>query len=176
VDSPQIRALGEELYKIANQIYRSKGNFFKIVHNAEMDVLAAAILGKCDAVVIDERTTRLLVENPDELHNMLRENAHCKVFIDQACLNKFSNWTKNIKVIRSVELALVAYEAGILDKYLLDPKMESKKMLVESILWGIKLHGCSVSRAEIEQLTKIEIPDDNSLKVPSSSDGEKQKI
>ena len=155
VETPQIKALAEELQGLANKTFKVKGNWMKIVHYAEMETLAAAIILNASAVVIDERTTKLLVENPQELTKMFGRMLRAKVFVNKKNLEKIHQWVKSIKILRSVELVLIAYEKGILNKYLLEEK-DARKTLVESLLWGVKLHGCAISRREIDELVALE--------------------
>ena len=155
VETPQIKALAEELQGLANKTFKVKGNWLKIVHYAEMETLAAAIILNASAVVIDERTTKLLVENPQELTKMFGRMLRAKVFVNKKNLEKIHQWVKSIKILRSVELVLIAYEKGILNKYLLEEK-DARKTLVESLLWGVKLHGCAISRREIDELVALE--------------------
>ena len=106
-------------------------------------------------MVVDEKTTRLLIENPKKLHIIIDHNLHSKVEINRDNLREFSKITKNVKIIRSVELAAVAYEKSLLDKYI--PNLDnSRRILLESVLWGVKLNGCAVSRDEIDQIVRIE--------------------
>ena len=44
---------------------------------------------------------------------------------------------------------------GILNKYLADIK-NPHETLLDSVLWGVKLNGCAVSKQEIEEILKIE--------------------
>jgi len=126
------------------------------VHIAEMETIAAALLYNSEAIVIDERTTRLLVEKPKELHKILEHKLHTKVSVNHKKLNNFLKLTKGVRVIRSVELVLVAYEKGLFDKYL--PDMPNKKrLLLDAMLWGMKLDGCAVSRKEIEKAVNLEL-------------------
>lgn len=155
IETPQIKALAEELLELSNSTFKVRGNWLKIVHYAEMEALASAIIMNASAVVIDERTTKLLVEDPDALVRTLGKHLKAKVSVNKKNLDKVRQWVKNIRIIRSVELVMVAYEKGFLDKYLLDGK-EARKTLVESLLWGVKLHGCAISRREIDQLVALE--------------------
>ena len=160
IDTPQIRALAEELLDLANHTFKIRGNWICIVQYAEMEMLAAAIVLNASAVVVDERTTRLLVENSKALASMLHKHMGGKVFINSKNLNSVRKWTKNVKILRSVELVMIAYEKGILDKYLLD-NADAKKTLIESLLWGVKLHGCAISRREIDEIVGMEITGQN---------------
>ena len=65
------------------------------------------------------------------------------------------NNVNNIRAIRSVELVAVAYELGILDSYITKIP-DARKNLLESVLWGVKLNGCAVSKDEIGQILRIE--------------------
>ncbi|MBN1544946.1 hypothetical protein JW898_05815 [Candidatus Woesearchaeota archaeon] len=155
LDEQKMRMLAEELLELANHSFKVRGNWLKIAHYAEMEVLAAASILNASAVVIDERTTKLLIEDQSGLARMLEKNMGSKVYTDQANLNRIKNWTRGIKVIRSVELVMVAYEKGIFNKYLPDGE-GAARTLVESLLWGVKLHGCALSRQELNDLVRIE--------------------
>ena len=127
-----------------------------IVHFAEISVIAAAIELKADAIVIDERITRSLIESPKAVLNILKQTLHTSVSINESNLKEFGNTTNGLKVMRSVELVTMAYEFGMLDNYI-TKLPNARKNLLESILWGVKLNGCAVSRDEIEQIMKLEI-------------------
>ena len=62
---------------------------------------------------------------------------------------------RNFRVIRSVELVTVAFEKGILDRYRPDMPY-GDEILLEGVLWGVKLNGCSVSNKEIEEILRME--------------------
>ena len=94
-----------------------------------------------EIIVVDEKTTRLLIENPKKLHIIINHNLHSKVILDKNNLSEFAKMTKNVKIIRSVELAAVSYERGLLDKYV--PNIDNaRQILLQSVLWGFKLNGC----------------------------------
>jgi len=156
LDIPKVTLLAEELRELANHTFKTKGNWLHIVQNAEMEAIAAAIVLNSSAVVVDERTTKLLVEDQKELARVLHSKLHTKVFVNQKNLDKIRNWVKGVKILRSVELVMVAYEKGIFDKYLAKD-LGSRKTLIESLLWGVKLHGCALSRREIDEIVAIEL-------------------
>ena len=127
-----------------------------LLHDAEVSVVALYLQKNADAFVVDEKTTRLLIENPNKLHNILKHNLHTKVEENKDNIKQFRKLTRSVKMIRSVELVTIAYEKGLLEKYLTHIP-EAKKTLLESVLWGVKLNGCAVSKREIEQILKMEI-------------------
>ena len=155
---------GEELRKkafhlldLANTCFKAKGNFIQIVHFAEMSGLAAAILNNADAFAVDERTTRLLIENPNDLIRILEERLHTDIYVNKKVLEEFRKETEKIRLIRSVELVTIAYEFGLLDKYIISNIEDPKRTLLDGVLWGVKLNGCAVSDKEIEEIIKLEV-------------------
>lgn len=145
----KIEKLSQDLLELTNNIFVAKDNPIRIVHKGEMESLAAAITLGASAIVVDERTTRKLVEEPHALQEILEKKLHTKVEVNSKNLSRFKKMTKDIKVLRSFELVIISYELGILDEYL--PKTaDAKRILLEAVLWGLKLDGCAVSQEEIE--------------------------
>jgi len=154
IDNNNIRMQTSKLLSISNNCFKAFGHNIKIVHEAEISAIALYLQKKADAFVVDEKTARLLIENPDKLHNILKHTLHTKIEKNNGNLNEFKKITRPVKIIRSVELAAIAYEKGLLKKYV--PSSKSRRLLLESVLWGVKLNGCAVSKREIEQIIKIE--------------------
>jgi len=154
--TPEANTLYDELLHLANTSFKSKGVWINIVHKGEMQALATAILSGASAFVVDERTTRLLLENPGALRDLLQSKLHTRVEVNRQNLARFRSLTRQIKVIRSVELVLVAYELGTLDRYLPAGTPEAREILLDAVLWGLKLKGCAISEDEIAQVKRIE--------------------
>ncbi len=155
VEHPEIQKIKQELLMLANNCFSSRGFYIKIVHEGEMATLAAALYHNADAVVIDERTTRELIENPDRLAAHMSKKLSTKIDVDKKCVQAFREKVGNLKIIRSIEMAIVGYELGWFDKYLTQDK-DARKILIEAILWGIKMRGASISQQEIDRIVKIE--------------------
>ena len=155
IDNNFIREKTPSLLNTANEIFKAYNNYIKIVHYAEMSVIAAATTLSADAVVIDEKTTRFLIENPKMIVEILKKTLHTPISINENNLKEFNNTVRNIKTIRSIELVTIAYEHGLLDNYITKIP-DARKNLLESVLWGVKLNGCAVSKEEIEQIIRIE--------------------
>jgi len=156
IDTFDIKQKSLQLLDYANHAYVSEKKNLVIVQQAEMQSLAAAAINNSDLLVIDERTTRLLLEGPHFLKKILSERLDITVDINHDALSNFKKaLNKDIKIIRSSELVTLAFELGILDSYLADIP-NAKRVLLEGLLWGVKLHGCSISRLEIEQIIKME--------------------
>ena len=155
IDSSLIMENTSKLLNTANEIFKAFNNYMKIVHFAEMSVVAAANSINEDAIIIDEKTTRLLIENPKNLAEILKKTLHTSISVNENNLKEFKAKVSKIKTIRSVELVTIAYEHGLLDSYITKIP-DSRKNLLESVLWGVKLNGCAVSKDEIEQILKLE--------------------
>lgn len=155
ISLPQIKAESEKLLNTANRIFQAKDNWLQIMHVGEMEAIAAAIIMNSSAFVVDERTARMLIENPDRLMEIMEKKLHTKISVDRGNLDDFRKQTRDIRLIRSTEIAAVAYEKGLLDQYI--PNIPNpRKELLDSVLWGIKLNGCSISENEINKIVKIE--------------------
>jgi hypothetical protein len=144
----------EQLLGIANNTFYAHNHPIKIVHFGEMETLACCIEKGCNCIVLDERTTRYLIEKPKRLHMRLERKLHTKITVDEEKLKQFSEMVRGISVIRSIELVTIAFELGFLDRYL--PLDGDRKKLLDSVVWGLKLKGCAVSTDEIIDLEKIE--------------------
>ena len=156
VSNEQIYGETAKFLEIANNCFTAFGQSMRLVHEAEMSAIALYLQKKADAFVVDERTTRLLVENPKRLHNILNHNLNTKVSENKNRIREFQKLTKDVKIIRSVELVTIAYEKGLLNRYLANTP-NPQQTLLESVLWGIKISGCAVSKDEIEQIIREEI-------------------
>lgn len=154
LDVAELRKKVEYLLNLANSCFKVHNEWIRIVHYAEMESLAAAIMLKSAALVIDERTTRVLIEENDRLRNMMESKLHTKISVNYKNIKEFQEKIGQIKLIRSVELVAVSYELGLLDRYLPSIKNAGKELL-DSVLWGLKLNGCAISSSEIEKLVKM---------------------
>ncbi len=145
---------GSQLLNAANNVFLAHNHPLTICQYAEMQVLAACKNLNSPAV-IDERITRMLVEQPVQLRKLLEKRLHTKISMNQNALETFQHCTGRISIIRSVELVTLAYEKGLLDAYLVHvPGV--RRALLESVLWGVKVHGAAVSEDEINELLRTE--------------------
>lgn len=154
---PQINKRVDELLEITNKIYWSKNNPIKIIQKAELEVLVLAMHLKSEALVVDERTLRLLIEDPQTLKGILSSRLRTNITINKKYLSEFQKNLEKVKIIRSTELVYMAYKLKLLDKYITSKKVfhkELSKELLEGALWALKLNGCSISGTEINEILK----------------------
>ena len=154
----QIEKETEKLVGISKKIFNAKGRDINLVQKAEVEGLLLAKHLKSEAFVVDERTMRLLVEAPENVRKILQSKLHTKIHFNGNNLNEFSKKVAGVKIIRSTELAGVAYDLKLLDKYITVNKVLKKnkrKILLEGVLWGLKLKGCSISPEEINEILRV---------------------
>ena len=143
------------LLKMSNSLFKVHNTYIKNVQYAEVEVIVASQLLNANAIVIDEFVTRRIIEDPLSVKDRMERKLHEKVVVDNKNLKSFKDLVKNITVIRSFELTIMAYEFGMFEQYLLNIP-HPKKTLLEALLWGIKLNGCSSTEEEIKDTLKIE--------------------
>jgi predicted nucleic acid-binding protein len=147
INAPE--TLTEEILNISNSIFLIRGRPLRLVHRGEAEMLAAAIDNKIENVLMDERTTRTLIEAPNELRAHLIDEFKTSVAIDNSALAELKELTKDISIIRSSEVIAVAYEKNYFKKF-----KELEKKAFEAALYSIKFNGCAISFEEIEEIVR----------------------
>ena len=140
----------KRLKDLANSSFRIRGKSMDVIQEGELQSVAIALkLGS--AIVMDERTLRLFIENNREMVKLLKRRFHTKIESDINKMNQFSSELRGINIIRSVELASVAYKMGLLNSYI--PKTKTgRNLLVDAFVWALKTNGCSVTNHEVEEI------------------------
>ena len=156
---PRIKQTANKLLNLANHSFKTQGRWIKIVHEAEIEVLAADAILDSEAVVIDERTVRMLLENSLKLTELMEKRLHCKIKPNKNNIKDFKKILEDVQIIRSTELVTIAYRLGLLNEYLPErsPSVKyPKKRLLDAALWAVKIKGCSISKREIDEIIRLE--------------------
>jgi hypothetical protein len=147
IDDKEISKKTIEIQNKANNIFYGKRNAIQIIHSGEASCLALGILlnerNISNILSVDERTTRMLGEKPENLSIFLERKMHTDIQIHEENIDMF----KDLKFIRSTELIYVAYKKGIV-------KLKNHDVL-DALLYALKLNGCSISDEEISEIKKI---------------------
>lgn len=136
----------ELIQGISNDIFSSEKGSLTIVHKGEAESLALLKKLNIRGLLIDERTTRMLVEKPLELKKWMEKIYKQKLELNKEQLKKFQNYLPEIKIVRSTELIALGYELGHFEG-----ELTSSIDSLEAALYSVKFNGCSVSFKEIEQ-------------------------
>jgi predicted nucleic acid-binding protein len=139
----------KEIMSMANHIFETKNKAIRIVDEGEAAQIALAIRLNIKNLVIDERTTRTLLEAPFKLKEHLERESRKPVNINQKLFNSFLDKVGKFNIIRSSELIILAYEYGYFDKY-----GNEKEIALESSLFTLKFSGCSLSYEEINDFMR----------------------
>jgi predicted nucleic acid-binding protein len=146
--SNSTKALTEELLDYGNNMFYMKGRPLRLIHEGEVEMLAMACSDDARYVLMDERTTRLMVESPAEIKKHLEEEFGINVMVNKRNLASFQDIVEGINVVRSVELVALAYEHGFFDHF------SNKVDIFRAALYKIKYSGCSITTEEIERMVK----------------------
>ncbi len=134
------KEIADRVQHIANSVYSIKHRPLKIIQRGEAEAIAVAT--ETDHVMlVDERTIRLLLEDPKELRNVLqiRTGAHVSMNFDRA--EELQDIVGDVLMIRSADLVAYAYEEGYLKK---------DREFLEAALYALKYAGCAISEQEIQ--------------------------
>ncbi len=137
----------KQILKTTNGVLRTTqtGEKIKIIHEGEASCLAFSNLcGVDNVIVIDERTTRMLTEAPQDLEKMMEKKLHTSLDAELSLLSK----VKKFKFIRSAELLFIAYKKNLIS-------IKKSKDLLDALLYGVKFKGAAISSTEIEEMKKL---------------------
>jgi len=140
-----------ELTKLANSSFSMNNKNIDIIQSGEMESMTCALKVGADAVVMDERTLRLFIENPNEMKNLLSHRFKKVVEVNSTNMGLFSKSLQGVNIIRSIELISIAFKMNLLNDYI-PKKPKGKYDLLDAVLWAAKFNGCAVTEQEIEEL------------------------
>jgi hypothetical protein len=145
--------LTQKILSAANRVYSIRGKELRIIHPGEAEAVALAKEIGAKAFLIDERTMRLLIEDPHELAGLLSYRNRADVKVNDVWLRKFKEVVPDIPIIRSAEIVAIAYERGLLTRM---HDVEDKSVL-DAALSALKFSGCAITWEEIEDFQKAVI-------------------
>ncbi len=142
----EINKKTQNIKNLINSSFFARGRHLHLVDDGEVSCLALSkILQEKNnetLVVVDERTTRMLCENEENLRKLLEKKLHTRVE-SKGELSFF----KNFRIIRSAELVYWAYKKNLI-------KIGNGQLL-DALLYATKYKGCAISREEIEELKRM---------------------
>jgi len=138
----------EDFLNIANNMFISKKENIHLIDSGEASCLALSkILNdkKIENVIaVDERTTRMLGENPEGLSKIMTAKLHTKIIVKKENFIFF----KDFKFIRSTELIYVAYKKGIMN-------IKDGNLVLDALLYALKIRGAAISDEEIREIKSM---------------------
>jgi hypothetical protein len=144
VQQKEFEKMKNEVMTLANSTFFAENKNIHIIDKGEASALALSkVLDDSNVIAIDERTTRMLCENPENLKKLLQKKLHTNITSNK----KNYEFFKKFKVIRSTELIYMANKLKLFD--LKDPRT------LDAMLYATKYKGCSVSEEEIEEIKRM---------------------
>lgn len=135
----------QRIMKTANSIIKVGGKPVELIQAGESACLAFANLCDCNSIIaIDERTTRLLTESPENLKAIMERKLHMQLNLNMKLLKEF----KDFKFIRSSELLYIAYKNDMIG-------LKKDKTLLDALLYAVKFTGTAISSKEIEEMKNL---------------------
>jgi hypothetical protein len=130
----------------ANNLFYIRGKPLRLIQLGESEMLALALELDIEYILIDERTTRMLIEAPFRLKEHLQEEFGVNVMIDKKKLKELSSMISPLRALRSSELVMLAHENGYFRHF---KKLQRKA--IEAALYKVRFSGCSIRFDEIEE-------------------------
>jgi len=153
--SVEDKELVSKLIHYANSSFYIQNKPLKVLQEADVEVAVVAKQIGAKAILTDERTLRMFLENPENIKEMLKERYKSEIKVNENALLKFKELIGSIFVLRSTEIIAFALEEGIFDPTInrcnLESNINCKKEIIEGILYSLKFSGCAVSFDEISQ-------------------------
>jgi predicted nucleic acid-binding protein len=138
--------LAEQIADWSNHAFFIEKKPFAILQAGEIESMALYVSLKAQALAIDERTCRMLIEEPARLQNYIGMKQDKKVKRNDENIQSIQELFRKAVIVRSVDLLAWAYRHGLF-KFELDQNIHA----LEAALYAVKFSGCSVSGEEIEQ-------------------------
>ena len=148
IDDPFISDYASRIANLANSLLKYHGNGVKIIHSGEAEVMGCVKFLHGNTMVLDERTTRHLVEDPEQLKNYMEARTGLRLEMDEQIKKQLAKELAGINIIRSAEVFAYAYEKKLLPQY------EMKEAL-EGGLYALKFSGCSITDEEIREYLEL---------------------
>jgi len=147
VDENRISKETDDLLDIANRTFQGHERDIRLIDLGETSCLALSRIldeKKIDNVIaVDERTTRMLSEKPENLERLLQKRLHTKVTFNRDNFKFF----KGFRFIRSSELVYVMWKKGV--------TRLKNGMVLDALLYAVKFKGCAISGDEIREIKRI---------------------
>ncbi len=142
-----------DIMQRANSVFSVNGQALKVLHAGEAECLAVYLENKAKAVLVDEKTTRLLIEDPLLLRDSLQQEYHGRAKMNDSALDALKAATKGMVAVRSTEILAMAYEDGFFKGY-----GKNEVEAFHASLYALRNAGCSITTKELLEYQQIQKP------------------
>ncbi len=141
-----IERKANEIISIANSLFKSSRDDVKLIHLGEASCMALSKMMSDkkikNVIAIDERTTRILIEKPENLKELLERKLHTHINLVKKDFGYFGQF----RTIRSAELMYVLWKKGLVEL------KGAGNSVLDALLYAVKSKGCSISDEEITEI------------------------
>ncbi len=131
-----------KLDKELNSIFKTSYSNMEILQKGEIECILLYSSINASLLAIDELTTRLLIESPNQLKDLMQSRYKVNIYFDSVLLNNYSHYFDNINVVRSVDLVAFFDRQGMFSSY--------GENILKPLLYSLKYSGCAVTSDEID--------------------------
>jgi len=150
VESPRgLSRRADDVLWVANNLFYAGGRPLTIMHRGEAESVALALELCVPNILIDERTTRMLMEKPELLRQHFGLELGREILMNEKYAERFRRMTEGLQAFRSSELLILAYERGYFARF-----GQQERHALEASLYGVKFAGCSIGFSEIAEYAK----------------------
>ncbi len=147
INPAEVSKKTQELREIANSTFETAEKTIHLIDSGEASCMA---LGKMlnkkkinNVIAVDERTTRMLGERPENLRKLFETKLHTSIKAKKENYKFFEGF----KFIRSSELVYILYKKGLI-------KLKDHDIL-DALLYAVKFKGCAISGDEIREIKRL---------------------
>ncbi len=143
------KSCSDEVKKVmglANSCLSGPKGSLELLQLGEVEALVLAERLGAKVVAVDERTTRMLAEEPEKLRRLIGKRRHEKIRKNAKKARDFSGRFGRLSFVRSSELVALSFERGFLEE-----EIGKGKKALEAALYALKYNGCALSSFEIEK-------------------------
>ncbi len=150
-----------EILQYANSVFSVNGQSLKVLHAGEAEALAAYKEMQAKGILVDEKTTRLFIEDAGILRQSLEQEYRGSVKVNQKALDSLKRLLQGMNAIRSTEILAVAFEKGYFDGY-----GKNADAAFHSALFAVRNAGCSITTHELLEYQELHKPEPNPINGP----------
>ena len=141
----------QRILRTANNMIFSGNKPIELIQLGEAECLAIFSSASAHALMIDEKTTRLLIENPYKLRETIQTRNAESVTLDQTRYDEFAALTTDVSCLRSSELLAYAYTKGYFDDF-----GSLKQDAFKASIYSLRESGCSLTSSEIVEYENMD--------------------
>lgn len=143
----------KDILRHANNVFSVNGQALKVLHAGEAEALAAYEEMQSRAILVDEKTTRLFIEDPALLQQSLEQEYRGRVKRNDDALNSLKKMLNGMNCVRSTEILAVAFEKGYFGGF-----GRNEEKAFHAALYAVRKAGCSITTHELLEYQELRKP------------------